>query len=196
MGTSDLLAYWLPAGSFALGAALVALGTRPRARLIFQRFRDGYLRLASRKTLACLVVGALTIGLRLALLPIWPKPTPRVYDEFSYLLMADTFASGRLTNPSPPHWEHFETVFVQLWPTYQSPYPVAQGILLAIGKAFFGHPWWGVVLEMGLFAAAICWMAQAWLPPGWALLGTLLGVLQFGLASYWMNSYWGEARLR
>jgi hypothetical protein len=143
--------------------------------------------------MASVAVAALIMGVRGALLPIWPKPVPRIYDEFSYLLMADTFASGRVTNPTPPHWEHFETMFVQLVPTYQSVYPVAQGLFLSLGMAVVGHPWWGVWLEMGLLGASLCWMLQGWLPPPWALFGSLLAVLQFGITSYWMNSYWGGA---
>jgi hypothetical protein len=84
-------------------------------------------------------------------------------------------------------------MFVQLRPTYQSVYPVAQGILLALGTGLFHHPWWGVWIGMGFFTGALCWMLQGWLPPVWALLGTSLAVLQFAITSYWMNSYWGGA---
>jgi hypothetical protein len=184
---------WLPLASFATALLLVSVRTRPRVARFNQWSAKLVRRLSSRRVMACVVAAALTMGIRSALLPIWPKPVPRIFDEFSYLLMADTFASGRATNPTPPHWEHFETMFVQLVPTYQSVYPAAQGLFLAMGMLTMGHPWWGVWLEMGLFAAFLCWMLQGWLPPRWALFGSLLALLQFGITSYWMNSYWGGA---
>ncbi len=128
---------------------------------------------------------------RALLLPWWKMPRPAVLDEFSYLLLADTFARGRLTNPAHPLWRHFETLFVLQQPTYASVYPVAQGFFLALGQVLLGHPWWGVWLSAGLMCAATAWAIQAWLPPVWAVFATAWVCLHMALGSYWIDSYWG-----
>lgn len=138
-----------------------------------------------------MLIGVSTLALRLAVLPAEPIPHPAIHDEFSYLLQADTFAHGRLTNPTPKMWEHFETFYVIFQPTYCSKYFPAQGMFLALGQVVFGHPYWGVWLTSGLMCAAITWMLQGWLPSVWALIGGLIAMLRYGVFGYWADSYWG-----
>jgi len=120
-------------------------------------------------------------------------PIPYDVDEASYLLAGDTFAHGRVTNPTHPMWVHFEAFNILQHPTYMSKYPPGQGIFLGVGQVLFGHPIYGVWLSAGLMCAAICWMLYAWVSPRWALIGGLVAVLQFGIFTYWSQSYWGGA---
>jgi hypothetical protein len=149
--------------------------------------------LSRRRALSVVLVGLAALLLRAAVLPIEPIPEPIVHDEFGYLLAADTFAHGRLTNPTHPMWKHFESFSILQRPTYQCFAQPGQGMILAFGKVVFGHPFWGVWLSIGLMCASITWMLQGWLTPEWAMLGGVLAILRYGVFGYWANSYWGGA---
>src|SRR5439155_79728 len=176
----------------AIAVALAYIAPNLGARR-FERVKHQFLQLARRPNLVVVTVGLAALAARLAVLPVLPIPQPAAHDEFSHLLIADTFAHSRLTNPTHPMWVHFETFHVNQRPTYASMYFPAQGAFLAIGQVVFGHPFWGVWLSAGLMSAAICWMLQGWMPAGWALLGGFLAVVRLATFSYWTNTYYGGA---
>src|SRR4051812_2921904 len=176
---------------FTLVTVALALCFPRTASGLFSRLESVLGRLARKRALCVFLAGATACTLRLLLLPLSPIPQPDITDDFSFLLAADTFAQGRLTNATPAMWTHFESFHITLKPTYMSMYFPAQGMVMAAGTILAGHPWWGIWASCGLMCAAICWMLQGWLPPGWALLGGMLAVVRLALFSYWINSYTG-----
>ncbi len=117
-------------------------------------------------------------------------PIASVHDELSYLLGADTFARGRWTNPPLPSWENFETLYVQMQPTYASIYPPGSALLLSLSQRLTGHPYWSILGLNTLLAAALPWALRAWLPFPFALLSSVLLMSSIAL-TYWTHSYWG-----
>jgi len=150
-----------------------------------------FVRLAERKNIAILTAALLPLAARAVLLPVLPVPKPAIQDEFSYLLASDTFAAGRLANPTPAFAEHFETLQELMHPVYASKYPPLAGLVMGAAQKLTGQPWIGVWLSMGVLCGVLCWALQGWLPAVWALTGSMLAVLHIGIVSYWTESYWG-----
>lgn len=119
-------------------------------------------------------------------------PAPEVHDEFGILLSAETYANGRLTNPSHPMARFFDTIYVIQEPTYIGKYPPLQAIMLALGKLLTGEFIVGAWISCGIMAIAVLWMFQTLLPTRWAIFGATIAVLQIGIFSYWTHSYWGS----
>ena len=162
--------------------------------LVFRPWIEPYARRFAVSTRWSMVLlAALPVALRLALVPHHAIPSPMVSDEFSHLLVADTLLHFRLANPTHVMHRFFETYFVLQEPKYSSIYAIGQGLVLATGRVLFGHPWAGVALSVAAFCSLCYWMLRAWTTPAWAFAGGVLAVIQFGPLNQWMNGYWGGA---
>ncbi|MEZ4749299.1 MAG: hypothetical protein R3B54_01345 [Bdellovibrionota bacterium] len=122
----------------------------------------------------------------------WPEP--RIHDEYSYLLAADTFSRGRLTNPSPSLVTPFESFHIFLKPTYMSKYPPAQGVVLAVGS-LLGAPIVGAWLAAALAVGLLFWSLLPLLGSRWAFRAGAIAAVHPLLLSWGQNFWGGSAAL-
>ena len=191
--------YWLAIWAIPLVELVLVLAVfalvflRHRSKPVsptFQAAEHWFRKLAHRKALSVVAVGLATIFLRVALIPVLGIPEPTWPDEFSYLLAADTFAHGRLTNPAHPMWIHFES------------FPRHSAADLHVEVPARRKAWcWPLVNGWGIPGLVNCWSRLSCVPlcagcskagcplPGrcWAAFSRYCGL---GIMSYWMNEYW------
>jgi len=153
------------------------------------RLAERLIRTAAQNKFAILAVILTGFVVALSMCLLDGVPRPYTHDEFSYLLGADTFAHGRLTNPPHPLWRFFETIHVLQQPTYASKYLPAQAAILAVGQ-LLGNPIVGAWISTGLLVGALFWMLKQWMPAQWALLGCALVAFHPELVA-WSHDYWG-----
>ena len=120
----------------------------------------------------------------------WAKwPNLNTHDEFCYWLQADTFRLGRMTNPTHPHWQHFESFHLLVQPTYCAKYPPGYALFMVFGWQLLGSP------VAGLWLAAVCaslathWMLRGLMSHRWALVGSVGMSLESSLHAAWSQSY-------
>ncbi|WP_294533956.1 hypothetical protein [uncultured Rhodoblastus sp.] len=178
--------------ALTLAMVLLALVIAKRPVKLFSTVEVWFKSIGDRPFVAILVIVAVEIGLRVALLPLVGIQDPIASDEFSLMLQAKTYLTGHLTNkPSLP--PNFTSLSVLLEPTYSSIYPVLRSFPLLAGYIIGVGAFGGVLLSVAALAAAIYWMVRKWLGGGYAFVAALIVILRFGLFSHWVNSYYGGA---
>lgn len=185
----DQLKHTLPLFLLAVAAAWWLPRAGSRVLRVLERAVDG---VARRPAIAILAVGALAFVVSAWLGAVRGVPIPYVHDEFGYLLLGDTFAHARMTNPTPPGWQHFETFHQFFRPTYTAKFPPAQGVAIALGDLIDGKPILGVWISTAAAAMALCWMLYAFVPARWALIGGLFAATR-PTYQLWARGYWGGA---
>jgi hypothetical protein len=118
----------------------------------------------------------------------WCPFAPRIHDEFSYLLAADTLLHGRLANPTPEFWQPFQSFHIILEPTYASKYPLGPGLSIALGQLLFGAAIAGSWLAAGGAAMAIAWAVRGVTNPRWSAIGGLFVALHPTMQVGWSQS--------
>lgn len=175
---------------FLLVLVAVALAIPPIGSRVAFVWRRLSAPLVARPLLGLTALFLSTLALAATVSTVVFMPVPRVHDEFSHLLAADTFRHGRLTNPAHPAWQSLETFHVLQQPTYMSRYAPAPDFFLALGWAVTGRPIAGAWLAYALACVAIAWMLLAFVPRRWAFLGGTLVAIH-PVMFEWSQSYWG-----
>src|SRR5438132_10765963 len=172
--------FW-PSLLLIAGALLVARSGRRAPRLLPPPPRAAYA-----------IVFALSVATCMLTFAFRGEPALDFADDFGYLLTADTFLHGRLTNPPHPLARHFESLYALQQPTYAAMYLPGNGLLLALGRVVAGRAIVGMQIAAVLAALAIFWALRGWIPEGWAFaLGCLIAV--HPIMSAWSNSFHGGA---
>jgi hypothetical protein len=117
-------------------------------------------------------------------------PLPGFEDDWAYLLSADTFLHGRLTNPPHPLARHFEAFYTLQAPTYSSMYLPGNGLVLAFGRLIAGNALIGMTIATLLAAVAILWALRGWVSEGWAFAVACL-VAVHPVITDWSGSFHG-----
>lgn len=116
--------------------------------------------------------------------------SPRITDEFGYLLNAEIFATGHLSNPSPLFPKHFDALYQLIAPSRVSKYPFGQTFILYIGIIFFKKAAIGTALLLSVF----CGLLYRFLNRFCSRLPCFVSLIIFisnPLILEWSQSYWG-----
>jgi hypothetical protein len=181
--------YELLLAALTAAAILVAFRAPAFASKLFASIERNGARLASRPILTIIGLAVCAVILRSALIPVLGTPQPVIPDEVSLLLQADTYASGRIDNPSvTPSFSSFYTL---VSPTYASTYPVLRSLPMAIAQSFGFGPWIGIFAINIILVIAVYFMVRSYFSVELAILMSLIVILRFCLFNFWINSYLG-----
>jgi len=116
-------------------------------------------------------------------------PVPRMHDDFSNLLVAETLLHGRFSNPTPLAFESMESFHVVMTPTYASKFPIGPGAFLALGKLLFATPVAGLWISAAFATACISWMMLSHVRARWAFATGMFVALHPSWQNGWAQEF-------